>query len=203
MLSLHVRHKCRAHNRFSPASVLWHHFVPPTCTHHPQPFSSTPTRGAVPDVGSTSDAQLETDVPRSHVEDGSAAPAQCRDKAREDTPIQSMPKYNHPIASYPPIRRLTTAKGRFAPAKRGLPLAKNLIRTHNMSRDSKSATHYECLELARRAFQAGEDYEAAIVKPFEGPFPQTKSPLAWCISPDESNLSGMHRYVMLSRCSRF
>ncbi|KAF2819757.1 hypothetical protein CC86DRAFT_334778 [Ophiobolus disseminans] len=161
-----TRLTCRAHNRFSPSLVLWQHFIGTDRPFlHRQRFSSTTAESTQdgPDSGlSKSDAKL----------------------GQEDNVQSETPKLR--------IRKQTTRKGEWHPAKAGASAAKNVRKQYDQNVASLTAAD-KLLAAARASFECETDYEGVVVEPMVSPIPCMESDLPWCLPKEKMTMSGMDR----------
>ncbi|USP75110.1 Terminal nucleotidyltransferase 4A [Curvularia clavata] len=160
---------CRAHNRFTPATALWEHFVGPHLPNlrlrlHQHRFSSTATE------------------PAHHGADAdNAATGEVGAKGVQQEP-GTKPALN--------IRRMTTAKGHWLPHKVDASIAKNKMQLY-ASREVSLTGPEKLLAVARAAFEDSKEYEGLAVKPMVSTKPIKESALPWCLRDSRSSMPAM------------
>jgi non-canonical poly(A) RNA polymerase PAPD5/7 len=159
-----TRLTCRAHNRFSPAIVLWQHFVGPgrPLLSHQRLFSTTETTHG----GANENAQFEEEnAPK---EDG---------------------EHDHSTTK---IRRMTTDRGTWHPSKVEASIARNLQYVY-ATRQSSMNKPEKLLATARAAYEDGKGYDGVVVQPIQHPTPVRESALPWNLTEEERTVSGIDR----------
>ncbi|KAA8626688.1 TRF4 DNA polymerase sigma [Pyrenophora tritici-repentis] len=200
----HTRLICRAHNRYAPSAVLWHHFVLSSLPTTPrQRLLSTVTEAAQAgtsanfDDANTKETLIEpggTNGSQQANNEGGHVAVQPSGEPAENPSTKPAKGTSTTSPKKLPVRRMTTVKGRFLGSKQEASVAKN-SRAQKDNREQSLTGPEKLLAKTRRAFSESKEYEGVAVMPIVPTTLIKESCLPWCVDRERVT-SGMNRLDM-------